>query len=96
MKNISEYEFVNVMATDEYGFSYEGAKALFNYLEDMEQDCDTDVDFDPIAFRCEYSEYDSFEDLQQDYSEIETMEDLEDKITVIPIPGSEGIIIQQY
>jgi hypothetical protein len=31
----------------EHGFSYEGAKALFEYFEQYEQDCDIEMEFDP-------------------------------------------------
>ena len=40
-------------------FSYEGRKALFDYLEDLEDDMGEKMEFDPIAFCCEYSEYDN-------------------------------------
>ncbi len=36
-------------------FSYEGSKALFEYLNDLENDCGIPINYDPIAFRCEYN-----------------------------------------
>ena len=40
-------------------FSYDGLKALFDYLEQLEDDCGTDFELDVIALCCEFSEYDS-------------------------------------
>ena len=94
---INEHQFANEMTKEEHGFSYEGAKALFNYLGKLEQDCNTgkEMEFQPAFLRYMYAEYESFEELQQDYSEIENIETLKNKI-VIQIPNSEGIIIQQF
>lgn len=40
-------------------FSYDGARALFEWLEIYSDDMDTSIDFDPIAWCVEYTEYDS-------------------------------------
>jgi hypothetical protein len=37
-------------------FSYEGQGALFDYLESLEDDCGIEVEFDPIAFCCDFSQ----------------------------------------
>ena len=57
---ITQSQFVDEMSKKDHGFSYEGAKALFEHLTQYENDCDHELEFDPIAFRCEYSEYDNF------------------------------------
>ena len=59
---ITKFQFVEEMAKDKYGFSYDGASALFDYFEQYENDCTTEIEFDPIAFRCEFSEYENFND----------------------------------
>lgn len=38
-------------------FTYEGANALQEYLEDMSDDIGENIEFDPIAWCCEFSEY---------------------------------------
>ena len=38
-------------------FSREGARALFEYLEDGEDGEECGVEFDEVAIRCEFSEY---------------------------------------
>jgi hypothetical protein len=37
-------------------FTYDGQVALFNYLEQFEDDCDERAELDVIALCCEYSE----------------------------------------
>ena len=77
-------------------FSYEGLKALYEHLIQYEEDCDTELEFDPIAFCCEYSEYENLKELKNNYSDIENFEDLENNTSVIKIPNTERFIIQNY
>lgn len=79
-------------------FSYEGRFALFNYLENLEDDTDDKIEFDPIAFCCEYSEYDNFKEFQENYDndEITNLETLKDHTRVIEIPDTKRFIIQSF
>ena len=93
---INESQFVDEMSKKQHGFSYDGAKALFEHLTQYEEDCDKELEFDPIAFRCEYSEYDNLAEFQEDYSEdYQTIGDIESDTTVIMI-DDESFIIQQF
>jgi len=47
-------------------FSYEGLNALFDYLEQYEEDCDTEIELDVIAICCDYSEM-SYMDVVDQY-----------------------------
>jgi hypothetical protein len=40
-------------------WSRSGAFALVEHLEQLEEDCGTEIEFDVVAIRCDYSEYDS-------------------------------------
>ena len=93
---ITEYQFVSEMSKDKHGFSFEGASALFEYLTQYEEDCGTEIEFDPIAFRCEYDEYKNLKEIKENYQDIKNLDDLKDHTTVIEIPNSERIIIQAY
>jgi len=77
-------------------FSPIGLRAFFEYLEDLEEQTDEEITFDVIELCCEYTEYDDLEELQQNYTDIETMGDLCNHTIVIPIPETEGFIIQNY
>ena len=91
---ITEYQFRNEMV--KHGFSYEGATALFEYLEQYEQDCETELEFDPVAIRCDFDEYKNLKEIKENYQDIESLEDLQDQTTVIEIPDSDRLIVQAY
>lgn len=77
-------------------FSYDGANALQAYLEEFSDDIGESIEFDPIAWCCEFREYENFKELQADYTDIENMEQLLDKTNVIPIENSESFIISEF
>ena len=93
---ITQSQFTDAMTQKDHGFSYDGAKALFEHLTQYEADCDQELEFDPIAFRCEYDEYENLKEVQDNYNDIETLKDLRNNTTVIEIPNSEKLIIQAY
>ena len=64
MKNtINIYEFKKWFEDNRpNNFSYEGLNNLFDYLEEYEESTGEQIEFDPIALCCEYTEY---EDLQE-------------------------------
>jgi len=93
--NISFSEFCDSFPKTN-NFSYEGKRALYDYLQQYEEDTDTEVELDPIAFCCEYSEYDNLEELQKNYTEIKTLDELKEHTTVIEIEGTDRFIIQNY
>lgn len=83
-----------------YTFSYNGKRALFDYLESYEQDTDEEIEMDIIALCCEYSEYESVLECAQDYQkditdEKEAREYLDDHTMVIDVDGG-GVIIQNF
>tara|TARA_B100000287_G_scaffold110706_2_gene103062 strand:+ start:215 stop:514 length:300 start_codon:yes stop_codon:yes gene_type:complete len=76
-------------------FSYEGLEALYNYLEQLSEDTGEDIELDVIAICCDYTEYDSLEEVLNDYN-LETRQDLEDRTIVIDIPDSKALIVGQF
>lgn len=99
-KTLSLSEFRNEVAyySEDYKhqFSYKGLEALFNYLEQYEEDTGEETEFDFVALCCEFTEYENIEELKEEYDDIETMEELEDKTIVIPIEDTDGFIIQDF
>lgn len=76
-------------------FSREGLQALFQYLEDYSEDTGEDFQLDVTELCCDYTEYSSFEDVQQDYICCESLEDLQDHTHVIMLSGS-GMLVSNY
>ena len=50
------YQFAERMAS---AFSRDAAKALFDYLEEIESDCGKEQEFDRVGISCQFSEYES-------------------------------------
>ena len=48
-------------------FSYEGKRALFDYLEELENGIGEEIELDPIALCVEYTEHESAWDAMEQY-----------------------------
>ena len=98
--NLYDFERAFVDMNRANNFTYEGKKALFEYLEQYEEETGTPVELDVIALCCEYTEYASLEEFQNDYSaDYESIEDIENETIVIrmgEIDGKEAFIIAQF
>lgn len=79
-------------------FTYEGRRALFDYLEDLEEELEQEFELDVIAFCCDYAEYENLDAFWQDYSKEEypSIEAIRGETTVIEIEGTESFIILQF
>ena len=52
---------------DNANWSWNGAKALAEHLEQLEEDTGEEMEFDAVAIRCDFSEYESLEAWASDY-----------------------------
>ena len=91
---VTEYTFTDEMI--KHGFSYEVTNALFDNLTEYEEDSENELEFDPIAFRCDFDEYENLKKVQENYTDIKDLEDLRNHTTVIEIPDSDRLIIKAY
>jgi hypothetical protein len=65
-------------------------------LSNLKRILATQIELDVIALCCDYAEYESLEEFQEDYGEdYESIEDIESATTVIPI-DDDGFIILQF
>lgn len=74
---INEHQFIDGFNQCGRGdqFTRGALRALFEYFEQYEEDCDTEIEYDPIAICCEYTEYVSIREACKAYDyEIETLE----------------------
>ena len=80
-------------------FSYEGKKALYNYLNDLSEDLREPLELDIIGICCDFTEYSSLEEFIDNYSytveDINSIEDIEYYTIVIQINGK-SFIIQDF
>lgn len=75
-------------------FTYDGAKALMEYLEELASDIGEPIEYDPIGLCCEYTEYEDFNAIKEEYPHFNRIEDIEDSTQVIEFDG--GFIIQNF
>ena len=102
---MTTYECAKALTHDEYAnWTRSGAFALVEYLEQMEEDCGTSIEFDPVALRCEFSEYESFNEFAKEFwsddchlywaTDDVIRNFIQDRTTLIEFDG--GIIIQDF
>ena len=91
---ITENQFTDEMV--KHGFSYEGTKVLFEYLDES----NPNAEFDPVGIRCEFSEYDNLEEIQEQYNsssmDINSIVELREHTTVLEIPNTDRLIIVDF
>ena len=74
-------------------FSSEGLRALFDYLEEYEQDCGEELELDVIALCCEYTEWEDKKEFKSCYPNIK-FKDIHDYCQFIDIDGTRFITNQ--
>lgn len=84
----------------EDNFSYEGKKALYNYLNELGEDLGEPIELDVIAICCDFTEYSDLKEFNDNYSysigyDIDSIEDINDYTIVIPI-DEKSFIIQAF
>lgn len=89
---VTEHDFIR--AFDDFRtyanyFSYEGKKALFQFIEETEDERHP-MELDIVALCCDFNEYGSLEEFQSDYGdEYKSINDIDEKTIVIDIETDE-------
>ena len=87
-RNLEIFEFAGWFAEHRpNNFSPIGRLELYQMLKSYEDDTGNEIEFDPIAFCCEYSEYENMEEFWQDYNkkDFPVANKIKDKIISLPI-----------
>lgn len=95
--NIDRYDFASWFADHRPNdFSPIGRMELYDMLTAYEDDIGEEMEFDPIAFTCEYTEYENMEEFWQDYDK----EDYPNEESIMDATFfwgfGESFIIQQF
>lgn len=62
VQTLLAYQFIDAMlAARPANFTISGLRVLFDYLDQVSDDCSEPMEFDAIAIACEYSEMDAIE-----------------------------------
>ena len=94
----NDYEFAEwVKQSDSYSnnFTFEGANAVQAYYEQLSDELGENIEFDPIAWCCEFSEYDGFDDFVKETGFEEGYGELQNTTTVLETDG-DVIIVQDF
>lgn len=109
-QTLTTQEAINLLMGDQYGgWSREGAAAMVEWVESGEEQTGEEVNFCPVAIRCEWSEYASAEEAARAYGwtpdhddheesrDTAAIEWLRDRTTVIEFDGkTSGVIVAGF
>lgn len=76
-------------------FSIEAIEILFDYFEQYEDECDCELEFDPVAIRCEFSES-TIEELVYDYGYMMDETDEKDKDSISEFLNDKTMLLGTY
>ena len=78
-------------------FTYEGQRAIFDYLEEYEDSTGEEVELDVVAICCEYMEYENIEEFHNIYDKEDypNLDKLRDYTQVIEV-GDDSFIIAEF
>jgi len=101
ISTLSECDFLNWWPESRRDqFSLEALRALFEYYEELADDCGTVIEYDPIAICCDWTEYDTPAEALEEYGlssfTLEGQKWLEGYETTILRLDSGGIVVQNY
>lgn len=103
---MTAYEIANELLADEFAaWTRAGAFTLADYLLDLEEETGSEMEFCRVAIRCDYSEYESAEELAKAYdveipeggdADEVVKEHFEGLTTLLEIPNNGGFIIASH
>lgn len=74
-------------------FTYEGLGALYNYLENLSEDTEEDIELDVIALCCEFTEY-SEDEARREFGIGPDVEDWQNEVPNAIASGNDFVIVQ--
>ena len=80
-----------------YQFTYEGLEALYNMLRDFEDSVGEELELDVVALCCDFTEYETLEEVKGEYThltDVKDIEDLNDHTWAVEFNG--GFIVQNF
>jgi len=76
-------------------FTYDGLTLLFDWIDNKELETDEDYLINVVDICMLWTEYENFKEIKQNY-DVKTLKELEEKTSIIKIPNTERLIIQNY
>ena len=104
--NVNFYDFSRWFENNRPdNFSRAGLQSLYDWFEEYEEDTGEEIEFDPIAICCDFTEYEDIDEFKANYTcdkykEIEDWDGVEDYTMTIPLGcgmnPKNGCIIQNF
>ena len=107
IQTLSTGQAADLLCADQYAkWTYAAARALVEYLEELEDETGTPIEFDATAIRCDYAEYQSAlqaatefgfeadEDEDEDERKESALAWLQDRTQVIEFEG--GVVVAAF
>ena len=109
-QTLNKSQIVSLLRSDENAhWSLIACEALADYFEEYENATGEEIEFDRVAIRCEWQEYDTAKDFADYYMDPKDLEGLEeselierieeymnDHTFMIKLPNDNGYLIQQF
>ena len=71
-QTLTTHQAAQELYDDQYaGWSWAGAYALVEYIEEWEEESDTEIEMDVVAIRCDFSEYGTATEAAEELSDWE-------------------------
>ena len=97
---INKHDFIQAFkdAGRQDQFSLDALRVIFAYEEERESQMSEPIELDVIALCCDFAEYDSIEDFQEEYGEqYVSLEDIEEQTVVLTdAPNYSGFVIEKF
>lgn len=83
-------------------FTTSAIETLFAYLEDLEEQCGTEFELDPVGLCCEWSECSNWDTFAEEYDtwcalhHVTNVDGLSEHTSVLPIEGTESFLVQAF
>ena len=75
-------------------FSRAALEAIFSYLEDWEEGTGEQIEFDPIAICCEWTEFESMAEFNEQYgTDLDDWADVAESTQVVELAGGGAVIV---
>lgn len=94
---LSTSEAMDMLRADEYAsWSYKGARAMVEYLEQLEEDIGEEIEFDRVGIRCDYTEYESALEAAEELLPDSWKDDLEEEASEEQIEEAALSALNEY
>lgn len=98
--DINLYYFIDsFLKSTDYSnkFSREGLITLFNYLKNLEQELNENIEFDIVSIACDFEEYSNLNEFKENYNiKVNNIKDIENYTQVIQIENKDSFIIEVF